>query len=46
MSAGAFLKNLKAPVPLRLKLYLLLRNTGIKVSRRQSCCGHPGEPGC
>ncbi|MFH1003568.1 MAG: hypothetical protein V1780_05425 [Chloroflexota bacterium] len=41
-----FLTNLAAPLPLRRKLWLVLRNTFIKLRRRQSCCGHPGEPGC
>ncbi len=25
---------------------LLFRNVFIKIRNRQSCCGHPGEPGC
>ena len=43
---GAFFKNMSAPMPLRRKLFLLLRNNYIKISKRQACCGHPGEPGC
>lgn len=33
-------------MPLGRKLWLILRNNALKVRRRQSCCGHPGEPGC
>jgi hypothetical protein len=42
----AFLKNWSAPMPWYRKLRLFFRNTGIKIVRRQTCCGHPGEPGC
>lgn len=42
----AFLANLRAPMPLGRKIRLLGRNFWIKVSKRQTCCGHPGEPGC
>jgi hypothetical protein len=43
---GAWLTNLRAPMPLRRKLYLLFRNNYIRISKGQTCCGHPGEPGC
>ena len=43
---GAFFTNMSAPMPIHRKLYLVLRNNLIKVIKRQSCCGHPGEPGC
>ncbi|HUV45214.1 MAG TPA: hypothetical protein VMW13_10355 [Dehalococcoidales bacterium] len=43
---NAFFTNMSAPMPLHRKLYLLLRNSLIKAWKRQSCCGHPGEPGC
>jgi hypothetical protein len=33
-------------MPLHRKIYLLFRNNFIKISKGQSCCGHPGEPGC
>ena len=47
MPAGrAFFTNMKVPMPLRRKLYLVLRNNLIKLRKRQSCCGHYGEPGC
>ncbi len=46
MPTSAFLKNMAAPMPLRRKLYLTLRNVLLKMARRQTCCGHPGEPGC
>lgn len=40
------LSNLSVPMPFHRKLYLLLRNNLIKLVKLQSCCGHPGEPGC
>ncbi|MBI2906844.1 MAG: hypothetical protein HYX92_04210 [Chloroflexi bacterium] len=46
MSASAFIKNMSAPMPLRRKIYLVFRNMVIKMVHRQTCCGHPGEPGC
>jgi len=42
----AFIRNLKQPMPLGRKLALVARNTRIKITRLQSCCGHPGVPGC
>lgn len=45
-SMKSFFTNMSAPMPLHRKVYLLLRNNWIKVSRGQSCCGHHGEPGC
>lgn len=42
----AFWSNLSAPMPIGRKLRLLVRNSLIKLRRRQNCCGHPGEPGC
>ncbi len=45
-SLKAAFTNLSAPMPLRRKLYLLLRNNIIKLRKGRSCCGHPGEPGC
>jgi len=42
----AFFSNFSTPMPLHRKIYLLFRNNFIKISKRQSCCGHPGEPGC
>ena len=42
----AFLTNMSVPMPLRRKLYLLFRNSFTKLWKRQSCCGHFGEPGC
>jgi hypothetical protein len=40
------LANLRQPGPWRWKLERVLANTWTKLSRRQRCCGHPGEPGC
>jgi hypothetical protein len=42
----ALLANLRQPGPLSWKLQRLLTNNVIKITRRRSCCGHPGEPGC
>ena len=42
----AFLTNMKAPMPFHRKVYLVFRNNIIKIIKRQSCCGHNGEPGC
>jgi hypothetical protein len=43
---SAWIRNLRKPMPLGRKLRLVARNTWIKISRLQSCCGHHGEPGC
>lgn len=46
-SPGAYLGNLRAPMPLGRKARLVLRNVMRRVVPRPSaCCGHPGEPGC
>ena len=45
-SMKAVFTNMKVKMPLHRKLYLVFRNNGIKIWRRQSCCGHLGEPGC
>jgi hypothetical protein len=45
-SLRAVFTNMSAPMPLRRKLYLVFRNNFIKIRKRQSCCGHYGEPGC
>jgi hypothetical protein len=45
-SLRAFFSNLAAPMPLHRKIHLLFRNNFIKMSKGQSYCGHPGEPGC
>jgi len=42
-SIKAFFTNMSAPMPLHKKLYLVFRNNSIKIIKRQSCCGHPGE---
>ena len=43
---SASLRNLMVPMPLGRKIRLVVRNTAIKIKTRQTCCGHPGEPGC
>ena len=45
-SPGAFMANLRKPMPASRKLALVTRNTSRKVIRLASCCGRPGEPGC
>ena len=45
-SLRAIFTNMAVPMPFHRKLYLVLRNNAIKVVKRQSCCGHYGEPGC
>jgi hypothetical protein len=45
-SLSASWQNLRQPGALGWKLRRLLANTASKVVHRQSCCGHPGEPGC
>jgi len=42
----AFFSNMSAPMPFYRKIYLVFRNSPIKLVKGQSCCGHPGEPGC
>jgi len=41
-----FLTNLEVDMPWPRKLFLLARNLSIRVVKRQTCCGHDGEPGC
>lgn len=43
---SAFFTNMKVKMPLHKKIYLVFRNNMIKVVKRQSCCGHHGQPGC
>ncbi len=33
-----------APIPTKLRL--TARNLWLRVIRRQTCCGHHGQPGC
>jgi hypothetical protein len=40
------LTNWQQPMPLPRKLWLVLRNLALRGIKRQSCCGHDGEPGC
>lgn len=42
----AFFTNMSVNMPLHKKLYLVFRNNMIKIIKRQSCCGHHGQPGC
>jgi hypothetical protein len=43
---GDLINNLRKPMPLGEKIKLVFSNTWIKISGLQSCCGHPGQPGC
>ena len=46
-SLGVFFTNWReSKLPLHRKLALAFRNNWIKLRKRQSCCDHPGEPGC
>ncbi|MFC1944277.1 hypothetical protein ACFLX5_02105 [Chloroflexota bacterium] len=45
-SPRSFFTNMSTPMPLRRKLYLVFRNSLVKIWKRQGCCGHHGEPGC
>jgi len=45
-SRSAAWENLRKPMPLGEKLRLIRRNVGIRVAKHDTCCGHPGEPGC
>lgn len=45
-SGSAAWRNLRQPMPLGKKLKLVASNTWIKISHKQTCCGHHGEPGC
>jgi len=38
--------NLRQPGPLGWKIQRVIVNEAIKLVRRQTCCGHAGEPGC
>ena len=40
------LANLRQPMPLGLKIRLVVRNTWRRIRNRSSCCGNYGEPGC
>jgi hypothetical protein len=44
-SLDSFYSNLKKPMPLGRKVKLFLKNW-LKIRRWDTCCGHPGEPGC
>jgi hypothetical protein len=46
LNLSGFFTNMSAPMPFHRKVYLVFRNNFIKIGKRQSCCGHPGEPGC
>ncbi|MGA1876124.1 MAG: hypothetical protein ACMUIA_11005 [bacterium] len=46
LSMRAYFTNMKSDIPRMEKARLLARNSLIRLTRGQSCCGHPGEPGC
>ena len=41
-----WLTNWNQPLPLPRKLALVMRNLSLRVVKRSTCCGHPGQPGC
>jgi hypothetical protein len=43
---GVVISNWNQPMPLTEKIYKAFRNLTIRVVKRQTCCGHDGEPGC
>jgi hypothetical protein len=43
---SALFTNWQQPLPLWVKLVLTADNTWRRLVLRQTCCGHPGEPGC
>jgi hypothetical protein len=45
-SPSETLENLRQPMPLGRKLYLIARNYWLKIRTGSTCCGHHGEPGC
>jgi len=45
-SISSFLTNMNQPMPLPEKLSKLMHNFWRRAVLRQTCCGHPGEPGC
>jgi hypothetical protein len=45
-SPRVFFTNLNQSMPLPEKTWKLTRNLWRRVLLRQTCCGHPGEPGC
>jgi hypothetical protein len=46
-SLGAMFSNWATyDAPFFTKLKMVASNNLIKVRNRQSCCGHPGQPGC
>ena len=40
------ISNWEQPLPLGTKIRLTARNAMLRLVKRQSCCGHDGEPGC
>jgi hypothetical protein len=46
VTQNAYLRNLRANVPLGRKVWLVTRNMALRLLRLKTCCGHPGEPGC
>lgn len=43
---STFARNLREPAVDDLKMRQVAANIWIRVVKRQSCCGHPGQPGC
>jgi hypothetical protein len=41
-----FMTNMDQPMPIGEKWSKLIRNLWRRVVLHQTCCGHPGEPGC
>jgi hypothetical protein len=45
-NAKAVIENMKSQMSLNRKIWLIIKNSAIKIGKLQNCCGHPGEPGC
>jgi hypothetical protein len=36
----------RSPLPLHRRALVAARNLALRFARRDTCCGHDGEPGC
>ncbi|MDO8562468.1 MAG: hypothetical protein Q7S25_01350 [Candidatus Limnocylindria bacterium] len=45
-SLRALRNFLDSEIPFPKRLGVTARNLALRVTKRQACCGHGGEPGC